>query len=61
MPVPSSQRYSSAPYISPGQYSLVDHVHDLGVDLLAHALLLRLQFSTLFTSMIEIDTVEIIW
>jgi hypothetical protein len=40
--------------------SLVNHIHDLCIDLLAHALLLRLEFPTLFTSMAKVDTVEIV-
>jgi hypothetical protein len=40
--------------------SLVDHIHDLCIDLLAHTLLLRFEFPTLFTGMTKVDTVEIV-
>jgi hypothetical protein len=49
--------------ISPAQTrpdSLVNHIHDLCIDLLAHTLLLRFEFPTLFTSMTKVDTVEIV-
>jgi hypothetical protein len=43
-----------------GMDSLVNHIHDLCVDLLSHTLLLRLELPTLFTGMAKVDTVEIV-
>ena len=39
---------------------LVNHVHDFGVDLSSHALLLRLEFTTLFTFVVDIFSLEIV-
>lgn len=40
--------------------SLVDHIHDLGIDLLAHTLLLRFKLSALITGVTEINTIEVV-
>ena len=39
---------------------LVDHVHDFRVDLSSHPLLLRLEFTTLFTLVVDIFSFEIV-